>query len=126
MIGIAITNLLKASADLMALISESKIFPYAADVDTDLPLIIYTIDSVDPEYSKDGWEDDLIAFSVKTYSVDYATLQSIVKKVRDALELKMITGSKRIILTGMAEGFNLSENVFVNKLAFKIEVCDYE
>lgn len=126
MIGIAITNLLKASADLMALISESKIFPYAADVDTDLPLIIYTIDSIDPEYSKDGWEDDLIAFSVKTYSVDYATLQSIVKKVRDALELKMITGSKRIILTGMAEGFNLSENVFVNKLAFKIEVCDYE
>lgn len=126
MIGIAITNLLKASADLMALISESKIFPYAADVDTDLPLIIYTIDSVDPEYSKDGWEDDLIAFSVKTYSIDYATLQSIVKKVRDALELKMITGSKRIILTGMAEGFNLSENVFVNKLAFKIEVCDYE
>jgi hypothetical protein len=63
---------------------------------------------------------------VKTYSIDYATLQSIVKKVRDALELKMITGSKRIILTGMAEGFNLSENVFVNKLAFKIEVCDYE
>lgn len=126
MIGIAITNLLKTSEGLMALVSEDKIFPYAADVDTELPLVVYTIDSIDPEYTKDGWEDDLVDFSVKSYSVDYATLQNIAKEVRNALELKTFTGSKRIILTGMTEGFNLSENVFVNKLTFKIEVFEYE
>ena len=126
MIGIAITNLLKASEGLMDIVSEDKIFPYAADVDTDLPLVVYTIDSINPKYSKDGWEDDLVDFSVKSYSVDYATLQDITKAVRGALELKTLTGSKRIILTGMTEGFNLSENVFMNRLTFKIEVFNYE
>lgn len=125
MIGIAITTLLKANEDLLDLVSEDNIYPYVADVDTSLPLIIYTIDTLDPEYSKDGWEDDIISFSVLSFSDDYATLQNIAKQVRQALELKYITGSKRIILTGMSEGFNITENVFMNKLTFKIEMVEY-
>jgi hypothetical protein len=122
MIGKEITALLKANSSLLALVPEGNIYPYVANEDTALPLLIYSIDSVNSEYTKDGWADDLIEFSVASYSEDYSSLQDIVSQVRLALEMKYITDSKRIIMTRFLEGFNITENVFVNKLTFRIEV----
>jgi hypothetical protein len=122
MTGLTIAKLLKAHPGLVALVSAANIFPYVAKEDTPLPLIIYTIDSVAPDYTKDGWAEDNIGFSVISFSEDYASLQSIASEVRDALELQNDTNTKAIRMTGQQEGFNIAENVFFNKQTFEIEV----
>ena len=125
MIGLTIAKLLKESGNLLALVSTDNIFPYVANENTQLPLIIYTVDSINPEYTKDGWCGDLINFSVISFSEDYAGLQAISTEVRKALEMQYDTDTQRIYVTGMTEGFNISENIFLNKLTFKIEVNKY-
>lgn len=120
MTGIIIADLLTKSEPLLALVPESSIFPYVADENTPLPLIIYTIDTVVPEYSKDGWIGDMVGFSVMSFSEDYAILQAIVLEVREALELEYDAKSQRIILTGQQEVYNINEDVFMNRQSFSV------
>jgi len=125
MIGITIAAMLKKNAALLALVSTDNIFPYVAQENTPLPLIIYTIDTVAPEYAKDKWAGDDINFSIVSFSEDYASLQAIAHEVRTALELQEDSGTNRIELTGQQEGFNIAENVFLNKLSFSIRINSY-
>ena len=129
MIGKVITQLLKASDPLKALVPELSWYPYVANEDTPLPLIIYTINDLDPEYNKDGWVADDCVFSIVTFSEDYANIQEIVAQVRKALELKKgIYGTiniHRIELTGQDEGFNIAEGVFLNRLTFSVRIRGY-
>jgi hypothetical protein len=124
MIGEIIVQLLTANADLLALVPAASIFPYVAEEKTDLPLLIYAVDNLDATYSKDGWVKDLITFHVMTFSETYDDLQAIVLQVRKALELKHTSATNRIIVTGMKEGFNLTEQVFLNNMDFAIEVIN--
>ena len=129
MIGKTIQSLLVANADLIALVPEASIFPYVLNENTPLPAIVYTIDSLSPEYTKDGWVDDAIDFSVISVHTNYAALQDIVIQIRRALEIKRgtydTTTIGRIELTGMSEGFNITENVFMNKLSFTVNKTSY-
>ena len=129
MIGKVITSLLKANVDLLALISADNIYPYIINEGTSLPAIIYTVDSLVPGYCKDGWVGDEYMFSILSFSDDYAILQQIVDEVRNALELeKGVTegiGYERICLTGQSEGYNITENVFLNRLTFSTVVKSY-
>lgn len=125
MIGKIITDLLLDNADLLALVDRNNIYPYVANEKTSLPLIIYTIDKVDSTYTKDGWANDIVDFSVMSFSEDYKALQAIVAEVRDALELESSTGTLAIRLTGMVEGYNLTENCFQNRLLFRIQINNY-
>lgn len=129
MIGKVIKSLLIANADLLALLPEASIFPYVLNEDTALPAIIYTINSLESDYTKDGWNWDDITFSVISLSGNYNMLQSIVLQVRTALELKYATVEgiviEKIYLTGMEEGFNLTESVFMNRLTFTVKMNTY-
>jgi len=126
MIGLTIAKLLKQNTALTpALVAGDNIFPYIANENTPLPLLIYTIDSMDSNYSKDGWVNDEIRFSVISLSEDYASLQAIVKEVRNALLMRKDTNSQRIQITGMAEGYSITENVFMNKLNFDVKIDSY-
>lgn len=125
MIGISIQELLVANADLIALVPEASMFPYAATEGTFLPLIIYKINSLTPGYDKDGWAGDICGFSVVSYSNDYATLQDIIAEVRVALDCKTHTNLGRITLTGMSEGYILDADVFRNELTFSVSVVGY-
>lgn len=129
MIGKVIKSLLIANADLLALLPEASIFPYVLNEDTTLPAIIYTINSLESDYTKDGWNWDDITFSVISLSGNYNMLQSIVLQVRTALELKYATVEgiviEKIYLTGMEEGFNLTESVFMNRLTFTVKMNTY-
>lgn len=126
MIGKAIANLLTTHAGLTAIVPSERIFPYVINENTALPAIIYSIDTLTSDYSKDGWVGDSFSFSVTTYSDDYLILQNIVREVRDAMELWKGTTQGitlgRIELGGMLEGFNLAEGVFVNKLTFNVYI----
>ena len=123
MIGATIKSLLVANAGLTALVPEASIFPYVANEDTALPLIVYMIDSLEPEYEKDGWAGDICNFSVASFSEDYANLQLITKQVRLALDLKKATGILRITATGFNEAYN--DGIFGNKLSFQVKVNSY-
>lgn len=129
MIGKVIKSLLVANTDLIALVPEVSIFPYVMNENTALPAIVYTIDSAAPDYTKDGWVGDEMSFSVISMSDNYNTLQSIVPEIRAALELEKGTIEgitiERIYMSGMAEGFNLTESVFMNRLTFTVVMNNY-
>lgn len=123
MIGKVIATLLKENTALIALVPEANIYPYVMNENTQLPAIIYTVDNLDTVYDKDGWCQDEWRFSVISFCENYSLLQNIVEQIRAALELKRGTDEginyKQIYLTGQSEGYNISEDVFMNKLTFE-------
>jgi hypothetical protein len=129
MIGKTIKSLLTGSVTLTALVAAAKIYPYIMNEGTDLPAIVYVIDSLEPGYNKGGWAYDDIHFSVHSISKDYANLQLIVSAVRGALELKETgTGTQeinKIYLASMDEGYVLDNDFFYNILRFKVIINKY-
>jgi len=125
MIGLTIAKLLTEDTVLTALVPSANIFPLVVDEKTPVPYIAYKVDSIEPEYTKDGWADDLVKFSVVSISDDYAKVQNITKAVRDALEMNYDTGTKRIIVEGYSEIYNEEYDKFVTQLNFSIEVTSY-
>lgn len=129
MIGKVIKSLLDGNAALNALVPTLNRYPYVLNENTPLPAIIYTVDSILPVYDKQGWIGDECTFSVVSFSDNYASLQSISLQVRVALELKDGTYEaikiRNIYLTGQSEGYNINENVFLNKLTFSTVILSY-
>jgi len=129
MIGKAIVSLLNANEDLLALVASANIYPYVINEDTALPAIVYTIDSLAPEYTKDGWIGDECVFSIVSFSDSFTSLQNIAMEVRKSLELESGVNAgittERIYLTGQSEGYNISENVFLNRLTFSTIITGY-
>lgn len=128
MIGKTIKSLLTGNAALVALVA-NKIYPYVMNESTALPAVIYTIESLSPEYTKGGWMNDDISFSVHSFSKDYAELQTVVAAVRTALELKN-TGYgtqliNRIYITGQNEGYDNSADAYYNQLTFSVIINTY-
>ena len=128
MIGKTIKSLLTADVTLAALVS-TKIYPYVMNEDTDLPAVIYTIDSLQPVYTKSGWGYDDIGFSVYCFAKDYAVLQSVVSAARGALELKNTGYSTQeinyIYMTGQEEGYDNGADAFYNKMNFSVILNTY-
>jgi hypothetical protein len=129
MIGKVIKHLLDDSTALNILVPTANKFPYVINENTPLPALVYTVDSLEPQYDKDGWVYDACTFSVVTFSDNYALLQSVVLEVRKALELMSGTNegitTNNIYLDGQFEGYNITEDVFMNKLTFTVEITDY-
>jgi hypothetical protein len=129
MIGKLIYNLLSDHGDLTALVPATKIFPYVLNENTDLPAIVYVIESIEPEYTKDGWALDSANFLVIAISTDYAGLQSIATEVRAALEMERGTVEgitiQHIHITSISEEYNSEVDVFVNRMSFNVNVINY-
>jgi len=128
MIGKLINYLLVNSTGLTSLVT-NKIFPYIINEETLLPVVIYTIDSLDAVYDKDRWVMDNVKFSVKNYASDYTQVQNIAYQIRLALEdMKgLINGinCNRIELAGQEEGYEVTEGVYYNKLIFNVSITSY-
>lgn len=129
MVGKVIVSLLGANTDLTDLVSSDNIYPYVINENTAIPAIVYTVDAVSPQYTKDGWAGDDVTFSVVTFSADYGTLQSIADQVRYSLEWQNGTTEgisyNWIYLIGQNEGYNITENVFLNRLTFSVFINGY-
>ena len=127
MIGKAIHSLLEANAALVALVPVTSFYPYVMNEATPLPALVYTIDSVAPDYDKDNWHGDEYQFSVTSVSADYANLQAIALQVRVALERKEGTTDsvkyENIYLDGQSEEGYIDG--FSNKLTFRVKVIGY-
>jgi len=129
MIGKLINSILTSSTGITTNVAATSIFPYIINENTPLPAITYTINSVTPSYDKDGWNGDMVVFAVVTYCADYAILQSIVSAIREAFELErgVLSGITYlpIYLEAMEEGYNISENVYMNRLVFHVLIHGY-
>ena len=129
MIAKTIKSILASNVALTALVPAVRIYPYVMNEDTTLPAIIYTIDSLDATYTKSGWVNDDIAFSVHSFAKEFSSLQSIVSAVRTALEFVQ-TGAgtqdiNRIYVSGMDEGYDNNADVFYNTLLFQVKINAY-
>jgi hypothetical protein len=129
MIGKSIKSILYSNGTLTTLVPTAKIFPYVMDEGTQMPFIVYTIDSVESSYDKGGWSSDLITFSVMSFAPTYPQLQPIVSAVRGAIEGRhAAVGTEsigRIDMASFDEGFILETNAFFNKLTFKLIINNY-
>jgi len=129
MIGKTIKSILAGNNDLIALVPAARMFPYVMNEGTTLPAIIYTVDSLAPEYNKGGWALDEVTFSVASFADDYAELQTVVTAIRTALELNQTgAGSQsinKIYLISMDESFDPEQNVFGNRLTFSVKINTY-
>lgn len=128
MIGKVITSILTNDAALTALVS-NKIYPIVIGLDTPLPAVVYTVDSVDPSYTKTGWTQDECTFKVTSYAKDYADVQTVAAAVRKALELKSGTYSSieitKIYMTGHEEYYQFDADVYINRLTFTTNINIY-
>jgi hypothetical protein len=129
MIGKTIKSIMAGNVALTALVPATRMFPYVMNEGTDLPAIVYTIDSISPDYNKGGWATDDVKFSVHSFDKAYADLQSIVSAVRTALEgSRTGAGTQeigRIDLESFDEGYDHSADVYFNKLGFTVIVNKY-
>ena len=129
MIGKTIKSILAGNNALIALVPAARMFPYVINEGTPLPSIIYTVDSLAPDYTKGGWLLDEVTFSVASFADDYAELQTVVTAIRTALELNQTgAGSQeinKIYLTGMDESFDPEQNIFGNRLNFIVKINKY-
>lgn len=128
MIAKTINTLLTGGSSLVTLVG-AKIFPYVMNEDTDLPAVVYTVDSLTPGYSKGGWAYDDIQFSVHSFSKSYTQLQDVADAVRDAVELKKVGYSGQeighVYLVGQEEGFDNEAQVFSNKQTYNVKLNNY-
>ncbi len=128
MIGKVIAKLLKEHSDLTDIVPDNRIYPYVMNEGTPLPAIIYTINSATPVYTKDGWVNDNVSFSVVAFSRSYNDLQDIAKEIRFALEMEQGTEGvtiHNIYVSGIDEGFNISEDVFLCRLTFTTKLIGF-
>jgi hypothetical protein len=129
MIGKTIKSILTGDSTLIALVPAVRMFPYVMNEDTVLPAIVYTIDSVSPDYNKGGWALDEVMFSVFSFSKDYAQLQSVALAVRGALELSTAGyGTEsigNIYLIAVDEGYDQGADTFFNKQQFTVKTNSY-
>ena len=124
-IGITISDLLINASGLTTLVPSGNIFAYAANEGTNAPFIVYTVDTLRAEYDKDGWTGDYCDFSILSFDSDYASLQSISSQVRRAVELVTTSGTERFTMTSQQEGFDVNENMYLNKLSFNVKINEY-
>jgi hypothetical protein len=128
MIGKTIKNILTTNHSLTALVPVSGIYPYVINENTTLPAVVYTVDSILPEYNKGGWANDEISFTVFIASKDYSQLQNIIVAVRNALELNSTGYStqeiNKIYFTSFEEGY-IDMDTFFSRLTFNVIVNKY-
>ena len=128
MIGIVIKKLLSDDSTVDELVG-NNIFPLVMSLDTTRPAIVYVVESMEPDYSKDGWAGDDCTFRVTSYADSYSVATEIAHAARMALELKKGEysgiGIERIICTGREEFYQFDADVYIIRYTFKTKIYKY-
>jgi len=125
MIGIAINSILTGSTALTNLVG-SKIYPYAIDEGELLPAVIFSINSVQPQYEKGGvyWDEAIV--EVASFDYDYKSCVSISEAVRGSLEnYKGTVSSVEIVrarVSNISEAYDFDTNTFISKISFNLKI----
>jgi hypothetical protein len=128
MIGKLINKLLTDDAALVALV-QNKIFPLVMSLETLRPSVVYVVESITPQYSKDGWAGDDCTFRVTSYADSYSQAIEVAQAVREALEL--VSGThlsidvENIYMTGREEFYQFDADVYIIRLNFTTKINSY-
>jgi hypothetical protein len=125
MIGKVIYNVLTGTTGVTQYVS-TKIFPIVMPVDTTLPAVVYAVDMIVPEYSKDGWYLDNCDFKVTSYAKEYSDAIDIAYQVREALEF--IKGTYvgndigYIRMLAQEEYYQFDADVYIIRMKFNVNI----
>ena len=124
MIGIALHTILKGSTELETLI-EDKIFPYVIDEEVLLPALVYRVNSIEPQYSKDECFQDITTIEIVAFSDGYKNCLQIINEARKALESYKgeleginITSTR---IQNITEGYDFELNTYYSKIILTIK-----
>lgn len=104
---------------------DNRIFPLIAEQTTNYPFVIYYRDSiVNKTFTKDGYCQDTVNFSVNCVATDYSEVLEIANEVRKTLEKQKIVNEYMTIfncrINTIDESF--TDNAYVQMLSFTCTV----
>ena len=104
---------------------EGRIFPLVAEQSTKFPFIVYWRNEIqNVNYTKDGYNEDLVEFTVVAASDKYNVSLRLANQIRKVLEVRKIASEDMIIsnirLVGIDESW--SENTYIQTLNFTCTV----
>lgn len=116
---------LLSSASLRSRVGE-RIYSIAAVNGTTYPFVLCTRTAVAPDYTKDGWNSDLVTVAIEVVSRSSAEAVAIAEDVREALEESVIehldyTVSETMLVSA-TEGYDLDTDTYVEALQFSIKI----
>lgn len=119
-IGKVIYNILSTNSLLTPLVG-NKIYPLVAEQTTEYPFIVYFRDNItNKTYTKDGYCEDLVTFTINCVSTDYSEGLEIANEVRKCLEKRKIESEYMTIfncrINSIDESF--TDNAYVQTLSF--------
>lgn len=123
-VGQYFLEILNDNEDLQELLGEGKIWPViVTDENAKYPLIVYTRDSITPQYTKKpgGWSNQVI-LTYKIYATNYDKCVEMTNIIRNLFEFKNIQFDdikvSDIRLTNAYEAF--IEDTFLETLTFSM------
>jgi hypothetical protein len=93
------------------------------------PSVVYVVESITPQYTKDGWAGDDCTFRVTSYADSYSQAIEVAQAVREALEL--VSGThlsidvENIYMTGREEFYQFDADVYIIRLNFTTKINSY-
>lgn len=105
-------------------IVDKKIYPLIAPINTTYPFCVYSRESVNPNYCKDGNHEDSVNVCIIACSNDYTESADLANAIRESLECKygninnMVI--KQIRVTNVTESF--VDDAFLQRIYFNIIV----
>lgn len=120
LIGKTIYNCMNTNEDLNKIV-KNKIYPLVADQSTTFPFVVYYRTNImSSNYTKDGYGEDEVEFTVIGVSDKYNVSCDIANEIRKVFEKKKIDGENLTItncrLVGVDESWE--ENAYVQRLNF--------
>lgn len=116
---------LLSSASLRSRVGE-RIYSIVVVNGTAYPFVLCTRTAVVPDYTKDGWNGDLVTVAIEVVSRSSAEAVAIAEDVREALEESVIehldyTVSETMLVSA-TEGYDLDTDTYVEALQFSIKI----
>lgn len=84
-IGLHIRDVLTASPAFRPL-ADTRVYSYPAEHGVQLPYVTFSMSSLSPDYTKDGWEGDNTLVTVEVVAHDASQATQIAEVVREVLE----------------------------------------
>lgn len=123
LIGKKLFSILSKDTELKTAV-KGQIYPLLANKSTTYPFIVYSRDSINPYYCKDGNYQDEVGVTVIVVSNDYEESVEIANKVRNDLELLTFRDNDIYIadstLRGITESTN--EDAYIQRINFNLIV----
>ena len=124
LIGKTIYTKITEDEEIQSYVS-GRVYPLIAEQSSSFPFIIYWRNSIQSSnYTKDGFNEDFVEFTVVAVSENYTQSLMIANRLRKILEVRKITGEDIVItdikMVDIDESW--SENSYVQTLNFTCTV----